>query len=432
MKNSRRSNQPRWCVAAAAILGLMLALPAGSVAAPGDPIGPEVQLPIHKLGVSVAVDCQGTVYYTGFDDSNAPPTTLVKMDKNGGLISQTPIANNGNQPVGIDEMSWDEGRRMLWGLEHRENPMKVWLIDPVTGLATFQFVAAQSNSLGIFRDGIALDGSDDTLWLSGDVSSTVEHYMTSGGFINQITPTDANGVPEGDISGVVAGAGDRLYLGHNPTSGATHIDLHQKNGTFISGFTTGGNRVEGLECDTLNFSPLLALWVRDFGPNPSHMNVFELEPGTCTCPGTVTGDDDDDNDDNDDIPFDCSRPIDALTMIWNGQAPNHNVAVKIVAHKGGLTAPVIATIDNIPVGGEVTVSGMGGTPNDQIWEIFLAGTMTKLGNSTFHISCSDNDMDGAEDCGKAEGNGKTTSTSWINEWTFEGMVDSDQVLDCTP
>jgi hypothetical protein len=384
------------------------------------------------------VDCQGNVYYTGFGDVD-PPTTLYMMDKLGNLVSSTPIVNNGNQPVPIDEMSWDNGRMGLWGLEHRENPMKVWFINPVSGLATFQFVANQSNSLGIFRDGIALDGSDDTLWLSGDVSTTVEHYTTAGAFLGQIVPkADAVGTPLGDISGVVAGNGNRLLLGHNPAAGGTDIFQVQKtDGAFISGFAVGDKRVEGLECDTVNFpqvAPNVALWVRDYGqfPSiPSHMDVFELDPGTCTCPGTVT-DDDDDNDDNDDMPFVCSKPIDALSMKWNGQGVN-NQPIDIVAHKGTRTAPVIANINNIAVGATIMVSGMGGTPNDQVWEIFKAGlphtAANKLGESDFHISCSDRDMDGAEDCGKAEGDGKGLS-GFINEWIFRGMVDSDQILTC--
>jgi hypothetical protein len=404
--------------------------------APGDSIAVNIPLPVAKFGVSVAVDCQGNIYYTGIANSADTSTTLYKMDKLGNLISSTPIVSNGSQPVPIDEMSWDNGRMRLWGLEHRENPMKVWLIDPVTGLATFQFVANQSNSVGIFRDGIALDSTDDTLYLSGDVSTTVEHYMTNGTFLNQITPkADSAGTALGDISGVVAGTGNRLLVGHNPAVGTTIVQVQKTDGAFIAGFAAGDKRVEGLECDTTNFpqvAPDVALWVRDFGvfPNvPSHMTVFELEAGTCQCPGVVT-DDDDDNDDNDDMPFVCSKPIDALTMIWNGQGAN-NQPIKIVAHKGTRTAPVIATIDNIAVGMAVTVSGMGGTPNDQVWEIFRAGTNTKLGESDFHISCSDRDMDGAEDCGKAEGDAKGLS-GFINQWIFKGMVDSDQILACLP
>ncbi len=41
-------------------------------------------------------------------------------------------------------------------------------------------------------------------------------------------------------------------------------------------------------------------------------------------------------------------------------------------------------------------------------------------------------MNGPEDCGKLAGNGKTTLTSYINTWLFEGMAGNGQVLNCTP
>ena len=56
----------------------------------------------------------------------------------------------------------------------------------------------------------------------------------------------------------------------------------------------------------------------------------------------------------------------------------------------------------------------------------------RLGTSTFHLSCSDAEMNGPEDCGKAAGDGKTTGTSYINTFIFDGMAGSGQRLECTP
>jgi hypothetical protein len=126
-------------------------------------------------------------------------------------------------------------------------------------------------------------------------------------------------------------------------------------------------------------------------------------------------------------PFVCSsaKPIDALTMIWKGTKN-----IKIKAWKGAVGSTLLATIDNIKPEDEVTVSGYAGSPNDVYWEIFNAGTDTKIGTSTFHVSCSDVDMNGPEDCGKTEGDGKGL-TGYINSWAFEGMAGNGQVLDCT-
>ena len=65
------------------------------------------------------------------------------------------------------------------------------------------------------------------------------------------------------------------------------------------------------------------------------------------------------------------------------------------------------------------------------WEIFSnAGTTTKIGQSTFHLSCSDIDMNGPEDCGKVQGDGKD-KTGFLNNWILEGLSGNGKTLDCT-
>jgi DNA-binding beta-propeller fold protein YncE len=122
----------------------------------------------------------------------------------------------------------------------------------------------------------------------------------------------------------------------------------------------------------------------------------------------------------------CTKPIDELTMIWNGTQ-----SVRVKAYKGDTTKELLADIDDIEPGNEVTVSGFAGSPNDVIWEIFYAGTDTLFGESTFHLSCSDGDMNGFEDCGTPQGNGKGKS-GFINNWILEGILYAGGALDCTP
>ena len=125
-------------------------------------------------------------------------------------------------------------------------------------------------------------------------------------------------------------------------------------------------------------------------------------------------------------PFVCkdAKPINEISMIWNGLQN-----VKIKAWKGSVGSTLLATIDNIKPGDKVTVTGYAGSPNDVIWEIFNAGTTVKIGSSTFHLSCSDADMNGSEDCGKQEGDGKGLS-GYINNWLLAGMAGNDQRLVC--
>jgi hypothetical protein len=88
--------------------------------------------------------------------------------------------------------------------------------------------------------------------------------------------------------------------------------------------------------------------------------------------------------------------------------------------------------DGIARNSEVVITGLSQWSNNYLVEVFKAGSNYKLGNSMIHTSCSDPDMNGAEDCGKRAGNGPDNSPSLLNTWIFDGMVDLDQVLDCTP
>jgi hypothetical protein len=135
--------------------------------------------------------------------------------------------------------------------------------------------------------------------------------------------------------------------------------------------------------------------------------------------------------------FDCTaaQPIDEITMTWNGL-----VDVHVVAWDGDVgSTRLVHTFmedwaDPVVPGEDFTVSGMGGSPNDQVWQIFDATDPAQpvlIGHSKFHISCSDDDMSGIEDCGKAQGDGKSDDPGFINGWLLEGMS-GDQKLACTP
>lgn len=269
-KKSRRSLR-----ITATLMTVLTALMASQApAAPGDAIV-TVPLAVPGNGVSVANNCLGEIYYTHTD------ATLYKTDATGANLGSVPIIDAATGArVNIDEMAWDESRQILWGGEHASNPVDVYTINPTTGAATFEFTSV-TNSVGTYRDGLAYDSTDDSLWLTGDVSTTVEHYTTGGAFINQITPTDAAGNNLGLISGITVGVGDLLYLGRN---GAVQIvQVTKSTGAFISSFASpAGTRDEGLECDAFSFAPTLALWSREFNP-PGDITAIEIEPGSCEC-----------------------------------------------------------------------------------------------------------------------------------------------------
>ena len=125
--------------------------------------------------------------------------------------------------------------------------------------------------------------------------------------------------------------------------------------------------------------------------------------------------------------YTCTKPIDSLSMRWTGAS-----GVTVKAFKGAVgTTTLLGTKTNVQNGEIVTFTGFGGTPNDVQWGIYQADGTTLIGKSDFHISCSDGDMDGAEDCFKPQGDGKALSGSWIQTWNFEGMSGGGKTLTCT-
>jgi cysteine-rich repeat protein len=144
-------------------------------------------------------------------------------------------------------------------------------------------------------------------------------------------------------------------------------------------------------------------------------------------------------------PFVCSdaKPIHSLTLKWEPGSntdptrwvlTNPGQVIDIKAWNGSPGGTLVATRTNIQPGDVVTVTGFSGPV--LYWEIFGSGTGfgTKLGNSAFHLSCSDVDMNTSDDCGKLEGDLKVTSgfTGLINDWRFEGMGGDTGALVCTP
>jgi hypothetical protein len=115
--------------------------------------------------------------------------------------------------------------------------------------------------------------------------------------------------------------------------------------------------------------------------------------------------------------FNCDGHLAEIGMRWTGAQ-----TINVVAHYGGTSAAVIATVNGVPPNGVVTVGGYASSPNDVVWEIYDAVSGAKIGNSDFHLSCSDSDMNGPDDCGKPEGDGKALAGTWITTWQIVSMT----------
>jgi len=124
-------------------------------------------------------------------------------------------------------------------------------------------------------DGLAYDGSDNTLWASGDVYSTTEHYQTDGTLINQFSNAGITGATGG--SGIAAGT-TGLFLANN---GLSEIWFAQKDFTSSVLFAAFPRRLEDLECDPITFAGLGvgAIWSIDAYDNV--LNAWEVSAEEC-------------------------------------------------------------------------------------------------------------------------------------------------------
>jgi len=111
------------------------------------------------------------------------------------------------------------------------------------------------------------------------------------------------------------------------------------------------------------------------------------------------------------IPVSCDdiKDITAVSLIWGGA-----VAVDIVMESG-------ETFLNVQPDNRITFQEAN-TGNDVEMTVYEAGTSNLVGNSVFHVSCSDDNMDGTEDCGTNQGNGKDDKAGLINDWLLDGMT----------
>ncbi|UCE58488.1 MAG: hypothetical protein JSU63_13720 [Phycisphaerales bacterium] len=247
--------------------------------APGDIVA-VVPVPVPSqsgIGTAFEADCQipPTLYYT-----NTGSPFLHSMDASGNDLGsvQTTDADTG-KIITFGSISWDETRQILWGgTDSLGSPVSVYQIDPATGIATFAFTA-ETPGLG-FADGIFYDISDDTVYVSDDVSTQIDqHDADTGAHLRTFTPTDADGYPLGLISGILGGTGDVLYVSQNPLGSI--VQVRKSDGGFIAHVTFSGGRDADLACDKNSFSPVPVIWSKDAYNDA--VRAIEVEPGACDC-----------------------------------------------------------------------------------------------------------------------------------------------------
>ncbi len=157
-------------------------------------------------------------------------------------------------------------------------PHRIYSIDLRTGEAQELFAAAMPTPGKPYCDGLAWDPANDTIYMSSDVSDTVNHYAPTGGLIRTLTvPSGCFVAGVSGNSGIVV-VGPNLFLACN--GDARIFEVRQSDGTVVRSFSSGAERAEDLECDRTTFGPDLSVaWTKDaFQPR---FISLETPPGSC-------------------------------------------------------------------------------------------------------------------------------------------------------
>lgn len=223
----------------------------------------------------------------------SPDTNIYMVTPAG--VSLGPIPNPGRTFL-CGSLSWDPGRNTLWCGSY-DSSTAVYTVDPVTGIATFQFdetafggIAQDScyfTGAEKYIDGLAYDRSDDTLWLSGDAAETIYHVTTAGALLGSfIVPNHPNSGTTGCSTGIEVAPGGYLELAmQTGADQGPHVvvkiekDDSIDNPPIIVWFTTlitNDPGVEGISYDPDTYAPKCALWTNQFGATNA-LTAFDVQ-----------------------------------------------------------------------------------------------------------------------------------------------------------
>ena len=176
----------------------------------------------------------------------------------------------------IDALAWDAKQNRLWACTNFNDVTLIDTSDPDgDGIITNAEWETKFASGGCF-DGLAFDGSDNTLYASPDASRNFYHYQTNGAQIsytflgNNLTGSCGN-------SGIAAGGGN-LYLANNGCQEIWKVNKALTSGTFFASFP---QRIEDLECDDITFrgDGISVIWQQD--AYDRKIQAYAIEPNAC-------------------------------------------------------------------------------------------------------------------------------------------------------
>ena len=168
-------------------------------------------------------------------------------------------------------LAYDGTRDQLWSC-YVNTPRTIERIDKTTGAVQQTIDVSVVGTHFTFCDGLAYDGgsaadsSDDRLYYSPYISSTIFRRDTAGNLIDSFPFSAINtDISTCGNSGLAVGGPD-IWLADNCCE---HIYRASKPPTAQLDLfnSAGGTRPEDMECDDVTFAPAFAIWVRTFENN---------------------------------------------------------------------------------------------------------------------------------------------------------------------
>ncbi|HVE95132.1 MAG TPA: choice-of-anchor P family protein [Acidimicrobiales bacterium] len=267
----------RAALAGACVAGILLPVtvaPVAAEAAPGDLLASfdasaTAGIPGCGSGVGTGIAYDGDSLLLSCMGSNVIERVDAVTHLNNGPLTIAGVSDLG-------ALAFDAGRNRLWACQGYSNVVAINLTTSSIDASIPSFPTS-----GCF-DGLAYDGSDDTIWSSADASPTTQHYSVTGTPLGSFS--NAAVLPSCPSNSGIAVGGDDLYLANN---GCSQIWRSDKTLTSSTMFASFPRRLEDLECDNLSFPGADAIWVQD--AYDRELQAYAIEEATCLFGGAAGG-----------------------------------------------------------------------------------------------------------------------------------------------
>lgn len=223
-------------------------------------------------GTSLILSCQTAQILQRVD-----PVTLA----NSGTVTISGLPPSG----ALGALAWDATRNRLWAcfgfgfVRVVAIQYQTTMVGAIAGSVDTLLTPTPINISGGCWDGLAYDGSDDTLWASGDHAATVSHYALNGALLSP-SPFSVINPPllGGNFgnSGIAVGGSD-LFLANDRGSKIYRVPKNFSGSTLFA--SASPRRVEDLECDNKTFAPKGAIWSQDAFDRI--LTAYEIPPVLC-------------------------------------------------------------------------------------------------------------------------------------------------------